>query len=215
MTRRKRRFSTRDSVQSHPGTALFQSFSNENLPARHCAARGEWLFQQVPRVGIGFVQVPRRLDGARSACSERSRTLRQLMLSTTSMISESASQPFAAMRAIPMPYKRPGWTVTVVLRGEACINGTNSRSNARCPEPLTVIPNGKPIPKFIGEVGSLATRVRHEGKHKTNMPSQRVFRFTGPGCSTLMHARLGSSKCAMCGANIVAGKTKGRPPTPD
>jgi len=39
LKRRKRRLSTRDSVQLHPGTAFFQSFSNENLPARHCAAR--------------------------------------------------------------------------------------------------------------------------------------------------------------------------------
>ena len=34
--------------------------------------------------------------------------------------------------------------------------------------------------KVICEVGSLAARVRHQRKHKTNMPSQRVFRFAVP-----------------------------------
>ena len=47
LKRRKRRLSTRDSVQSHRGTAFFHSFSNENLPTGHCPARGECLFQQV------------------------------------------------------------------------------------------------------------------------------------------------------------------------
>src|SRR5215467_9419631 len=39
----------------------------------------------------------------------------------------------------------PGWKVRPTCRGESCMEGTNSMSNAARPLPLIVIPNGKPM----------------------------------------------------------------------